>query len=184
MIEQGTPFAAIVATARTSDTFTDLIKEPVLVMVSQVPTEAGLGFATRNASDMDALSMRQTEALRQTPLRGLVFFLRKRESGIFSDKIGLGRTRNVDICIPNSQISKYHAFFSLNGDNVWTITDADSKNGTRVGDQRLVAGVAKGLQSERKIIAGGLEFIFYLPADFLPCCRKATKSDSAVPGAR
>lgn len=174
MLDQGTPFAEIVAMARGSgSTLADQIKSPVLVMISEVPLEAALGYETRHASDVETLSLRQTEALRQTPARGLVYFVRKREAGIFTDKIGLGRTRNVDICIPNSQISKYHAFFSRSGENGWTLTDADSKNGTRVGDERLAVGVPKVLQNDRKIVAGGLEFIFYMPGDFVNLCRNS-----------
>lgn len=174
MFEQGTPFAAIVAAGRGSGSaLADAIKVPVLVMVSEVPMDAPLGFETRHASDVEALSIRQAEALRQTPSRGLVYFLRKREAGIFTDKIGLGRTRNVDICVPNSQISKYHAFFSRSSDGGWTITDADSKNGTRVGQERLAVGAPKELQNDKKIFAGGLEFIFYLPGDFVILCRNS-----------
>jgi hypothetical protein len=185
MLEQGTPFSSLLAMARgTGGALVEEIKVPVLVMVSEVPLQATTDFETRHASDVDGLSLRQTEALRQTPSRGLVYFLRKRESGVFTDKIGVGRTRNVDICIPNSQISKYHAFFSRSGDSGWTITDADSKNGTRVGAERLTVGVAKTLQNDTKIVAGGIEFIFYLPADFIFLCRSSFGSENSVSRAR
>lgn len=185
MIEQGTPFATIAAMVRTAGKpVAEIIQEPVLVMVTEVPSLPVMGVSTKQVHDMDILSLRQTEALRQAPSHGLVFFLRKREAGIFTDKIGLGRTRNVDLFIPSVQISQYHAFFSLNSSNTWTITDADSRNGTRVEGERLVAGVAKPLHSGNRILAGGIEFIFYLPAEFVALCRNLVEFDTPPPRGR
>jgi len=104
-------------------------------------------------------------ALNSDPNRIAVFPVVKRQGGIFPDRVGLGRTRNADIVIPYSHISKYHAYFSLSGET-WTITDAGSKNGTtvdggRVGKESIV------LSSGQVITFGRAAVQFYLPDHFV-----------------
>jgi pSer/pThr/pTyr-binding forkhead associated (FHA) protein len=49
--------------------------------------------------------------------------------------IDVGRTPNCDITIPDSTISKLHAWFRSDGSGGFTLFDAGSRNGTRVNDQ-------------------------------------------------
>ncbi len=52
----------------------------------------------------------------------------------------VGRTPNNDIALPDESVSKVQAFFQLGADGIWLLHDADSTNGTRVGEQILSAG--------------------------------------------
>jgi hypothetical protein len=133
----------------------------VIVLMSDLtPAEPGL-FATRHASDHELLA-RQRAALKATPNRGLVFPIRKRADGVFVDKIGIGRTRNVDITIPSVQISKYHAFFSVDERGAgYALTDVGSKNGTLVDGGRLEPRAPHPLRSGSVVAFGGVEFTFY-----------------------
>lgn len=129
-------------------------------------------FTTRHPSELDSVKDRQSRALEQTPAHGLVYFLRKRSDGVFPDKIGLGRTRNVDICIPSSKVSKYHAYFTKRSDGAWTITDARSKNGTFVESQRVTPSVAWPLKSAQRLGIAGIDFTYLAAADFISLCQQ------------
>ncbi len=174
MLEQGTPFAGIIKQARAEGSaLARLFTDAVIMMISEVPVDIDTGYDTQRPSELESVAERQTKALEQTPAHGLVYFLRKRPDGVFPDKIGLGRTRNVDICIPSGKISKYHAYFSRSGDGTWSVTDASSKNGTFIAKQRLVPGVPHQLRSTQSLGIAGIEFAFYLPADFLALCQQS-----------
>jgi hypothetical protein len=56
---------------------------------------------------------------------------------MFPFMITLGRTTNNDMVLPDITISKFHAYFRVNGEEV-DLTDAGSRNGSYVGDQKLV----------------------------------------------
>jgi hypothetical protein len=166
---------------RTSEALIANNVHPVLVLVSEIPPEPSAGFAAQSATEMESLGVHQHAALRQTPALGLVFFVRKRESGLVLDRIGIGRDPNADICVPNNKMSRYHAFFSMTPQNEWMITDANSKNGSRVGGTRLAAGDSCVLPEATLITLGGVEFSFYLPAKFAALCRSFVLRDSTPP---
>jgi len=56
----------------------------------------------------------------------------------FPSMIMLGRTLNNDIVVGDTSISKFHAFFRLGPGGLVEVADAGSRNGTFVGDQKLV----------------------------------------------
>ena len=66
----------------------------------------------------------------------LLFPIRKVQA-IFPSMITVGRTANNDVVIPDVQMSRFHAFFRLDGNNV-EVGDAGSRNGTWVGQEMLV----------------------------------------------
>src|SRR5688500_13980839 len=60
--------------------------------------------------------------------------LRKREgSNAFTLMVTIGRAPNNDLVLADRRVSKFHAYFRHVG-NTWTISDANSTNGTRVDD--------------------------------------------------
>jgi pSer/pThr/pTyr-binding forkhead associated (FHA) protein len=68
-----------------------------------------------------------------------VFLLEKRTGNVFSQQISVGRTTNMDVCLPLSGISKFHAHFSQRDDGEFMLTDNDSTNGTFVDGTALTA---------------------------------------------
>jgi hypothetical protein len=54
----------------------------------------------------------------------------------FASMITVGRARNNDIVVPDALVSKVHAFFKCS-DGQWSLVDAGSVNGTRVGGVTL-----------------------------------------------
>jgi hypothetical protein len=171
LIAQATPFASILSMARNSTALVTSNVHPVLVLASEITTEASNSFVTEQATEIGSIAFLQKEALGKIPQHGLVYFVRKRESGFVRERIGIGRDGNADICIPSQKISRYHAFFSVTPENDWTITDANSKNGSRVAGSRLAAGAPCVLRETASITLGGIEFRFYLPEEFIALCR-------------
>ena len=56
--------------------------------------------------------------------------------GSFPSMITVGRTRNNDVVLADPMISKFHAYFRF-ADGSWSLADAGSVNGTRIGDTTL-----------------------------------------------
>jgi hypothetical protein len=70
-----------------------------------------------------------------------VYPIRKRMPD--SGPITVGRAPTNDICIRDVSLSKFHAWFEIMDDDGHVrVIDKGSKNGTRVGQTRLDAGVA------------------------------------------
>jgi hypothetical protein len=82
----------------------------------------------------------------------------------FPSMITIGRTANNDVVIDDVQVSRFHAFFRLNG-ALWELADAGSSNGTLVGRNRLQPkGAAVQVKPGDILRFGGLEFVFMTPS--------------------
>ena len=55
----------------------------------------------------------------------------------FPSMITVGRTQNNDVVVADTSISKFHAFFRMANGGI-EVADAGSRNGSFVGDARLV----------------------------------------------
>jgi len=86
--------------------------------------------------------------------------------GQFPGMVTVGRAPNMDIVLPHDSISKFHAFFSRDGDG-WVLTDAGSTNGTAVNEQRLEANAPVALRVGARVVFGhGQAWSFFPPRDF------------------
>ena len=79
----------------------------------------------------------------------------------FLSQIGVGRARNVDICLPLPRISKYHGYFTKQDNGTYTITDAGSTNGISIDGERIEAKVPMLLHDGAEISLGPYRYIFY-----------------------
>lgn len=88
----------------------------------------------------------------------LVLPVRKNQT-MFSTMITLGRTQNNDIILSDVSISKFHAWFKIDGSTV-EVYDAGSRNGTFVGEARLVPkGPPERITSGVELRFGGRKFL-------------------------
>ena len=90
----------------------------------------------------------------------IVHPIEKRAGAPFRDRIGIGRS--ADVTIPLPAMSKYHAFFtppSAEG-TPYTVTDAESKNGTFVGPTKLTPSVAHPIEDGEKLRFGPYHMTF------------------------
>ena len=148
--------------------FLERVNCPVLVEAS-ASTDASdneRAFRTEYVSLSDVMASRA-----QSPGQREVLLVKKREGALFSGHIGVGRTPNLDICIPRHGISKFHAYFSVGGDGSYQLTDKDSKNGTFVGGTRLTQGVPVSIPNNTEVRFAAHVFRFMQPLHFYELIR-------------
>lgn len=97
-----------------------------------------------------------------------VAWVRKRQGGVFTRLIGLGRTRNNDIVLPFDDISKYHAYFTISpSDGGISVADAGSKNGTFLSGTRLEPKTPETIESGETLGFGNHGGLFFGRASFV-----------------
>lgn len=122
-----------------------------------VGLQLALGPSRKTVS---ALLRADGEAWRPEDFR--VWPVRKTPRSLSTRNISVGRTRTNDVVIPDVSLSKFHAFFRRE-DNVWTLFDAGSRNGTYVGDKRVRKtgeGAATIVEPGARIRFGSVELTF------------------------
>ena len=92
----------------------------------------------------------------------VAFLVRKRPDGPFPERISVGRTRVSDVKLPYPQVSKLHAYFTIDG-STYMLTDAHATNGTYVNGIRLLANTPVAVPPASLIRFGIHLFTFLLP---------------------
>lgn len=141
---------------------------PASVLVARLGVDerapaSGDGDPTRRHLD-ERLSLAPASAGRSGapfPIGGssVVLLLAKDSTRPFPERVGVGRARGTDIWLPFDDVSKYHAFFTLERGVAVSITDAGSTNGTFVGSERLPPRVARPLATGDIISFGRYAFL-------------------------
>jgi pSer/pThr/pTyr-binding forkhead associated (FHA) protein len=114
----------------------------------------------------------QTESGVGTPAPGkgapYVLEVRKHKNNAFQRGITVGRTGNNDLIIDDGSVSRFHAWFQLDRESgLWCVADAGSKNGTRLGRNRLPAKKLTTVKGGDRLRFGKVGTIFLLPKDFV-----------------
>ena len=87
----------------------------------------------------------------------------KRPDGVFSDRVGVGRTRNNDIVLPYPKVSKFHAYFTWYANqSEFYLTDAGSTNGTFVNGHKLTPSDSVIVPDRCVVSFGRYHFRFHL----------------------
>jgi hypothetical protein len=97
-----------------------------------------------------------------SPTQYLVWPVRKSGRSLTSLFISVGRTRTNDVIVPDVSLSKFHAFFKLDGE-VFSVQDGRSRNGTFVDGARVAAqgeGPPTIVRSGARVRFGGVEMLF------------------------
>ncbi len=139
-----------------------LAPNPMLVQVSDELGAPQQGFHTAFLDRRGAQITATTD-----PSKREVFSVRKRGDGVFGGHISVGRTQNLDVAIVRAGISKFHAFFSQDGQGRYQLTDKESKNGTFVDGERLAPGEAQRIQDGDQIRFASHAFLFMQPLSFV-----------------
>ena len=138
---------------------------PVLVAHNNA-AESGPGYFTRQKTGMSNFGASYAARIGFSPDDNyLIIPVVKAEGRPFPERIGVGRTRNTDIFLASNDISKYHAYFTWEGDR-WFITDADSSNGTSVDGVRLKPMTLTPLVNGTLIAFGARLHLFMTAAGF------------------
>ncbi|WP_224373029.1 FHA domain-containing protein [Hyalangium versicolor] len=109
----------------------------------------------------------------------LIFEVRKgvhaRPSGL-GFGITVGRAANNDIMLDDPTVSRFHAAFQREDrTGVWHLHDAESQNGTFVGDALVNARIPAPLASGARLRFGEVKVLFLLPEAFAPWVRSRSR---------
>jgi hypothetical protein len=91
--------------------------------------------------------------------------LRKRTGGdaLYMDRISVGRARNKDIVLRHQSVSKFHCWFEVDDTGAFFVTDAGSKNATKVNVEELKARERTHVEPGDVIRFGSVEAILCSP---------------------
>lgn len=97
--------------------------------------------------------------------QGILTVKKATGSNAFGMMITMGRAKNNDLVIPDQRMSKFHCYFRRLGEQ-WSLTDANSTNGTVVDGKTVPGERSLPLRSGSKIeLSGAIDVLFLLPAD-------------------
>lgn len=85
--------------------------------------------------------------------------VRKRDSGLFPDRISVGRARNCDVVLRFPSVSKVHAQLLVDGPR-WALIDLDSSNGTLINGVRVITRKRHPLQLGDRLQFGTIDVEF------------------------
>ncbi|MCI0342713.1 MAG: FHA domain-containing protein [Planctomycetales bacterium] len=155
------------------------LPDPVLLLEGAGPApESGEVFLTRDGKPTRS---REEEAAAGTgaappapggeaPAAGAVLRLVKVVKTVFPSRITVGRAGDSDILLNRSSVSKQHAFFTKDSEtgSYW-LTDAGSRNGTRVNGNPVGPGQRVALSDGDRVNFGGdVEFSYFTPRGLHP----------------
>jgi hypothetical protein len=148
------------ARANSRAKFVEICSYPFLIGMPQLsrPSQPGRTILV-SQQDRDALLAPLRKRRPSAEIALIVLPVRKVQEA-FPSMITVGRTSNNDVVIEDVQVSKFHAFFKINGEQL-ELADAGSRNGTFIGKLRLEAkGAARPVLMGETVRFGHLEFIF------------------------
>jgi predicted component of type VI protein secretion system len=79
------------------------------------------------------------------------------------DRISVGRARNKDIVLRHQSVSKFHCWFEVDDVGAFYVTDAGSKNATKVNTKTLKARERTHVEPGDVIRFGSVESILCSP---------------------
>jgi len=163
--------------------FLELHPYPVLLKGHRVrsSTKRLFLFKTVTGEGPEALDGQDLEAGSDEMLEARVIPIKKRDWSSPEHMIFLGRSPNNDLVVPNTMVSKLHAYFcQVPGERVYQLVDMDSTNGTFVNGERLLPSVKKTLRDADEVAFGPeMKLTFFTgPAfcELLQKCDPARKS--------
>lgn len=132
-----------------------LVRSPAFLLLMQTPGEA----------EVDQIGTASEAAPQGTYGFVLAPVCKRPGANSFPGMITLGRTPNNDIWLTNPGVSKFHAYFVLQGHTV-CIVDANSSQGTFYGEHRLTANSRVPLHSGATLAFGNLRGTLLTAEDF------------------
>lgn len=170
-------FDDVLAKYRASNSLPKEFDCPVLVLVGGATKAAeSLEFRTRAVQGDAAMeiAMRLAKAGMRDPRTDPsavaafteVYPVTKRPGAAFPERVGIGRTRVVDVSVRVEGVSKYHAYISQAESGAYQVTDAGSTNGTRVAGGALSGGGTATIDDWTVIGVGDAQLVFFTPATF------------------
>lgn len=146
------------------------------------PVLLGFGLAGKieRPQDRESQAVERTRAVNLGTLcenallwKNLPIELRPVRGSPDTHEIKIGRSGDMDVIIPDFSISRHHCTFERKGSSM-TIRDAESRNGTRVGNR--LASEAGRLRGGEFITIGRLVFQYLTPHGLVEWLRQMENS--------
>ena len=138
--------------------FLGLHPHPVLLESQRVPTTRKRLFMLKTiTNEIRGIAVRGDleSRLNDEVLQARVIPVDKREADSPGHMIFLGRSPGNDVVIPDTMVSKLHAYFcQLPGENGYQLVDMNSTNGTFVNGEKLLPSVTKSLRDADEVAFG------------------------------
>ncbi|HME91437.1 MAG TPA: FHA domain-containing protein [Myxococcaceae bacterium] len=126
--------------------------------------EPGIGF------EDEFFTTETTPKKKQGSGSPLVFEVKKspNKTNAFAMGITVGRTGNNDVVLEDNSVSRFHAYFQKDlKTGLWTLMDAESKNGSWIDALRLTSGKSALVSDGCHLRFGEVELLFLLPESLL-----------------
>ena len=152
-------------------TFCQRFPLPVLLSTSAMPAAGYQSEPTHVAGRSGNKSTSPSVVSHEAPVITLLS-----ERSPDGDEIVIGRSEECDVVLQDEQISAGHAIFRRIHQNLYTLEDLSSTNGTRINDVDIEPGEQVDLYNGNKIEFGEITFHFYYPGglyDMIAARRKA-----------
>lgn len=146
--------------------FVAAVREPHLVLWTELNDESD---ERPTAQFLTLAHPTRPQARHEPPLDAprAVLPLKKRENAnAFTLMVTIGRAPNNDLVLPDRRVSKFHAYFRRVGSG-WTVSDANSTNGTKVDEVPVPPERSVALRSGARVILGGTVVLEFLEGDDL-----------------
>ncbi len=136
-----------------------LVKTPAIVWEGPV----------RTANDTASWEMTHShgaKVVRPGAGEALVYLVEKNTAVVNPFPMGVtqGRVESNDLVLDDASVSRFHAWLQLDEKaQSWSLTDAESRNGTWVNGQRCEAGKRVALKDGAEIRLGEATLRFFLP---------------------
>ncbi len=135
------------------------------------PTVPGLVWegGSSNMTDSGHWEMTDSGAALNRPRAGepIVFFVEKLAgtNNPFAMGVTIGRVESNDVVVDDGSVSRFHAWLQQDErSHQWSLTDAESKNGTWVDGVLVSARQRVTLKDGARLKFGDVEMTFFLPA--------------------
>lgn len=94
--------------------------------------------------------------------QGIIALEKDGGANAFGMMVTMGRAPNNDLIVPDKRVSKFHAYFRKSGES-WSVTDANSTNGTKLDGVQLEASRAYPLRAGAELELSGAIVVKFLP---------------------
>jgi hypothetical protein len=123
-------------------------------VIQSLPTEP-LSRATRPRESAADLARR----LEEGPYFAVPLRKRSDADALYMERISVGRARNKDIVLRHQSVSKFHGWFEVDEGGAFYLTDAGSKNSTRLNGNALAPRERTEVDAGDSIRFGSVEAV-------------------------
>lgn len=133
---------------------------PSPCLVVTVMEESGDRWRAFRTTSVDGRSLAKRADLPFAADAYRILKVTKTADNPWRNRISVGRARNNDMVIRDRSVSKLHAHFNLDDDGTTSLTDAGSRNGTRVNGEKIQGTEGIALKAGDEVRIGRVDAVY------------------------